>query len=43
MVGDGIVSGHVDTFNFVNRVKIANGSLWGITGPNRHKAYLQQY
>jgi prepilin-type N-terminal cleavage/methylation domain-containing protein len=32
LVGDGVVSGHVDTFNFYNRVKIANGSLWGMTG-----------
>ncbi len=32
MVGDGIVSGHVDTFNFYNRVKIAGGNLWGMTG-----------
>lgn len=32
MVGDGIVSGNVDTYNFFNRVKIANGSLWDMSG-----------
>ena len=32
MIGDGGPTGPVDTYNFFNRVKIANGSLWGITG-----------
>jgi len=33
MIGDGIyTSGHADTANFVNRVKIAGNSLWGMTG-----------
>lgn len=32
MQGDGGANGPVDTANFFNRVKFANGSLWGITG-----------
>ena len=33
MIGDGLFSsGHADTFNWFNQVKIANGSLYGMTG-----------